>query len=220
MDKEYKDFIVEKILKVEQTKSVIAKANLVEGNIPYVTRTVSDNGYMDTCGNTDKVNKGNCITIGAETGVVFYQPVDFVAGNKVYRLSADGLNEKHYLFLAGALNRLTKNYSYSNARIPEKIKKERILLPIKVDENGNTIIDDTYFYHDEGFIPDFDYMQERIEELEQERIEKLEQYLIATGLNDYELTDEDIETLSLSLVSGITKNEIVKMLLRFAKSSK
>ena len=86
MDKEYKDFIVEKILKVEQTKSVIAKANLVEGNIPYVTRTVSDNGYMGTCGNTDKVNKGNCITIGAETGVAFYQPVDFVAGNKVYIL--------------------------------------------------------------------------------------------------------------------------------------
>ena len=61
-------------------------------------------------------------------------------------------------------------------------------------------------------------MQERIEELEQERIEELEQYLVATGLNDYELTDEDIKTLSL--VSGITKNEIAKMLLRFAKNSK
>lgn len=198
MDKEFRGFIVEKVLNVEQTKSVIAKANLVEGDIPYVTRTVSDNGYMGTCGNIDKVNKGNCITIGAETGVAFYQPVDFVAGNKVYRLSADGLNEKHYLFLAGALNRLTKNYSYSNARIPEKIKKEIILLPIKVDKNGNPIIDDTHFYHEEGFVPDFDYMQERIEELEQERIEELEQYLVATGLNDYELTDEDIETLSLS----------------------
>lgn len=206
MYKNFNEFKVSDILNVEQTKSVIAKANLVEGNIPYVTRTVSDNGYMGTCGNVDKVNKGNCITIGAETGVAFYQPVDFVAGNKVYRLSADGLNEKHYLFLAGALNRLTKNYSYSNARIPEKIKKEIILLPIKVDENGNPIIDDTLFYHEEGFVPDFDYMQERIEELEQERIEELEQerieeleqYLVATGLNDYELTDEDIEILSLS----------------------
>ena len=220
MDKEFRGFIVENILNVEQTKSVVAKVNLVDGNIPYVTRTVSDNGYMGTCGNTDKVNKGNCVTIGAETGVAFYQPVDFVAGNKVYRLSANGLNEKHYLFLAGALNRLTKNYSYSNARIPEKIKKEVILLPIKVDENGNPIIDDTHFYHEEGFVPDFEYMQERIEELEQERIEELEHYLVATGLNDYELTDEDIETLSLSLVSGITKNEIVKLLLRFAKTSK
>ncbi|MEE0991542.1 MAG: restriction endonuclease subunit S [Bacteroidales bacterium] len=198
MDKEFRGFIVEKVLNVEQTKSVIAKANLVEGDIPYVTRTVSDNGYMGTCGNIDKVNKGNCITIGAETGVAFYQPVDFVAGNKVYRLSADGLNEKHYLFLAGALNRLTKNYSYSNARIPEKIKKEIILLPIKVDENGNPIIDETHFYHEEGFIPDFDYMQKYIEELEQERIEELEQYLVATGLDDCELTDEDMKVLSLS----------------------
>ena len=39
--------------------------------------------------------------------------------------------------------------------------------------------------------------QERIAELEQERIAELEQYLIATGLNDYELTDEDKEVLEM-----------------------
>lgn len=202
MNKLFKEFFVENILQVHQTKSVIAKANLIDGNIPYVTRTVSDNGYMGTCGNIDKVNKGNCITIGAETGVAFYQPVDFVAGNKVYRLCADDLNEKHYLYLAGALNRLTKNYSYSNARIPEKIKKERILLPIKTDENDNPVFDSECKYHDEGYIPDFDYMQERIAELEQERITELEHYLIATGLNDYELTEEDKEMLATKLTDG------------------
>ena len=59
-----------------------------------------------------------------------------------------------------------------------------------------------------GFVPDFNYMKKYIEELEQ--------YLVVTGLNDYKLTDKDIEYLSL--VSGITKNEIVKMLLEFAKN--
>ena len=71
----------------------------------------------------------------------------------------------------------------------EKIKTEFIAIPVITDENGNPILDADYKYHEEGFVPDFDYMQERIEELEQ--------YLVATGLNDYELTDEDIETLSL-----------------------
>ena len=38
---------------------------------------------------------------------------------------------------------------------------------------------------------DWQYMQDRIAELEQDRIAELEAYLAATGLDDYELTDED-----------------------------
>ena len=116
------------------------------------------------------------------------------------------MNEAIGLFLTTQFHWLPSAYNYSNMCSYNKIKDLTIILPTldELDENSP--------YSDEGFVPDFDYMQERIEELEQ--------YLVATGLNDYELTDEDIETLSLSLVSGITKNEIVKMLLRFAKSSK
>lgn len=186
----FKEFIVKDVLNVEQTKSVVAKADLTEGDIPYVTRTVSDNGYMGTCGNKDKVNKGNCITIGAETGVAFYQPNDFVAGNKVYRLSREGLDIKEYLFLASVLNMQTKNYSYSNARIPEKIKAEKILLP--VIENPNP--DHEYTVDD----IDWQYMRDRITELERDRITELDAYLQATGLNDYELTKDEKRILSLS----------------------
>lgn len=213
MDKKFKLFTVKHILDVTQTKSVVAKKDLIKGDIPYVTRTVSDNGYMGTCGNTDKINPGNCITIGAETGVAFYQPADFVAGNKVYRLSADDLTEKHYLYLAGALNKLTKNYSYSNARTPEKIKKEQILLPVIQDESGIPIIDTAFHYHDDGYIPDWQYMQDRIAELEQDRIAELDAYLKATGLEDYELTEEDKEVLSLSLRKPfLTKGMLWKLI--------
>lgn len=56
---------------------------------------------------------------------------------------------------------------------------------------------------------DWEYMQERITELEQERITELEQYLIATGLNDYELTDEDKDILATKLTGGgILQNSI------------
>ena len=201
----FKEFAVKDVLNVEQTKSVVAKADLTEGDIPYVTRTVSDNGYMGTCGNKDKVNKGNCITIGAETGVAFYQPNDFVAGNKVYRLSREGLNVKEYLFLASILNVQTKNYSYSNARIPEKIKAERILLPVieSPDPGHEYTVDDI----------DWQYMRERIAELERERIAELDAYLITAGFDDYELTDKDKETLSLSLQNPhLTKQALRKLI--------
>lgn len=164
----FKEFAVKDILNVEPTKSVVAKADLTEGDIPYVTRTVSDNGYMGTCGNKDKVNKGNCITIGAETGVAFYQPNDFVAGNKVYRLSREGLNIKGYLFLASILNMQTKNYSYSNARIPEKIKAEKILLPVikSLDPDHEYTVDDI----------DFDYMERYIRATEKSVIADVVRY--------------------------------------------
>lgn len=186
----FKEFIVGDILSVEQTKSVVAKSDLTEGNIPYVTRTVSSNGYSGTCGNLDKLNAGNCITIGAETGVAFYQPDDFVAGNKVYRLSRNGLGEKEYLYLTGALNKQTSNYSYSNARIPSKIKAETISLPVIEAP------DPSHVYTADDI--DWKYMQDRIAELEQDRIAEVDAYLKATGLNDYELTDEDKKVLSLS----------------------
>ena len=164
----FKEFAVKDVLNVEQTKSVVSKADLTEGDVPYVTRTISDNGYMGTCGNKDKVNKGNCITIGAETGVAFYQPNDFVAGNKVYRLSREGLNVKEYLFLASILNVQTKNYSYSNARIPEKIKAERILLPVikSTDPDHKYTVDDI----------DFDYMERYIRVIERLAIADVAMY--------------------------------------------
>lgn len=45
---------------------------------------------------------------------------------------------------------------------------------------------------------DLQYMQDRIAELEQDRIAELETYLVASGLDNYGLTEEDKELLSLS----------------------
>lgn len=160
-ERKYKEFRVGDILNVEQTLSVVSKSDLIEGDIPYVTRTSTNNGYMSTCGNISQLNKGNCITVGAETGIAFYQPSDFVAGNKIYRLSRNGLNEKMYLYLATVLNAHTKNYSYSNARIPSKIKEEIVILPI-IPDTTNQI--------------DFEYMERYIKAIEKTVIANVVKY--------------------------------------------
>ena len=146
------------------------------GNTTYSSSQSREFPEATQCGNEDKINKGNCITIGAETGVAFYQPNDFVAGNKVYRLSVNDLGEKHYLFMASALNKLTKDYSYSNARIPEKIKKEHIFLPIQISIDNSPVIDPTHKYHPEGYIPDWDYMEKYINAIEKMVIKDVVKY--------------------------------------------
>ena len=88
---------------------------------------------------------------------------------------------------------LSTKYNWNNKSGWEKVRNEIIKLPVKESEE----IDWDYM---EERITELE--QERITELEQERITELEQYLIAAGLNDYELTDEDKEILATKLVEG------------------
>lgn len=213
----YEKYIIGKLFTSQNGDTDIKKEDITGTGVPVITSGVDKDGVL---GNTDikaRIIKANTITIDM-FGNAFFRPFEYkmVTHARVFsmELIEKEMTEAIGLFLVAQFHWLTKTYNYSNMCSYTKIKDLTIILPTldELDENSP--------YSDEGFVPDFDYMQERIEELEQERIEELEQYLVATGLNDYELTDEDIETLSLSLVSGITKNEIVKMLLRFAKSSK
>lgn len=156
-------------------------------------------------GKTDvpaKVIPENTITIDMFGSVQYRDfPYKMVTHARVFALIPnEPIGREVGLFLATLLRKLMTGFSYNNMCSWNKVKDLEIALPV-------TAMD----------VPDWDYMQERIAELEQERIAELEQYLVATGLNDYTLTDEDLKTLSLSLVSGVTKLEIVRLLIEFAR---
>ena len=67
------------------------------------------------------------------------------------------MNRKVGLFLASALNVLAENYSFSDARILEKIKNEKILLPSK-----------------EVCEPNWDYMESYMKQILNESEQKLD----------------------------------------------
>ena len=188
------------------------------GNIPYVTGSQSNNGIIGYVNATDEaISEGNCIAIDPIKGLCMYQPDNFVgrgfSGASINLLYIDKLNELIAMYIIAAIEKYsTKVASYANLFNSNRLASAMITLPTLDD------LDENSPYSDEGFVPDFDYMQERIAELEQERIAELEQYLVATELNDYELSQEDIETLTHSLTHSqrITKNQIVKMLLQMA----
>ena len=157
----WKKFKVGELFDCETTKGIASKNDLVEGNIPYVTRSAENNGKSGYCGNADRIVKGNCITIGAEGFTAFYQENDFVAGNKVYALRHRNLNNVNALYICTVLNKLSCLYSFNNARILDKIKQEVISLPI--DNNGE---------------PDWQYMEDYMKEITKlaaKRVEKLKE---------------------------------------------
>jgi hypothetical protein len=65
-----------------------------ENGFPYVSRSAFNNGITKFVKKIEsKVNKANCITIGAEGYYAFFQANDFMAGNKVYVLRNKNINK-------------------------------------------------------------------------------------------------------------------------------
>lgn len=161
--------------------------------IPLLTAGVINQGLAryatpEQCSNTIK----NVISVsanGANSGATFYQDINFAVLQDAYAIKLIGMdipNKEVGLFLATAVSKLLHgNYNWSNKAGWNKIKNKCIYLP--ATPSGE---------------PDFAVMEAIVAELEAERVAELEAYLTVTGLDDYELTEEDKEILSAKLNGG------------------
>lgn len=162
---DWKEFCVNRLFECSTT-TLSVKESLNDGDVPFISRSAINNG-CDGHVNVDEeaITKGKCLTIGAEGLYCFYQPNDFATGNKVYTLRNKNLNIFHYLFIATILNQEVYKYNYGRARIKSKLEKEIIKLPILKDVKNNPIIDEDKKYSDDGYIPDWNYMENYIKKL-------------------------------------------------------
>lgn len=179
----FREFKVGELFDINDTIKFNPRNNpLPIGDVPYVTRTSKNNGQLDSYSDDSGqfTNKGNCITVGIEGTVAFYQPNDFIAGINVYTLRHERMTESIGLYLCSVLNMQSWKYGFVNGRTLGRIKAESIQLPVKPGTD-----DVTYSQAD----IDWDYMGSTIRELEESTIRELDAYLKETGLDDYHLTD-------------------------------
>ncbi len=121
---------------------------LSEGILPHITRTAVNNGTVEF-GNDETVYEGNCITIGAEGIVAFYQSYSFLKGNKINIIYHPKLNPASGLFVATVMNYAhTGIYNYGYALVMGRLKKSRIPLPL--DSRGD---------------PDWEFMSQYVQQL-------------------------------------------------------
>lgn len=195
---EYRKFKIGELFDVVKGKR-LTKSAMKPGNIPFIGASAVENGVTAHIGNEENLHDGNKITVAynGAVGSTFYQPDPFVASDDVNVLYPKfEMNERNALFIMAAIKKTAVVYSYTHKWDKAAMEESDILLPI-------TPLGD----------PDFAYMEERIAELEQERIAELDAYLAASGLDDYELTDEDKEILSLSLQNPhLTKQALRRLI--------
>lgn len=149
----FKEFEVGGLFECKTTKAFYpTKENLPEGETPYISRTTSNNGvsgFYDDVQDKFTIHH-KCITVGAETGIAFWQEKPFIPGVKVYTVTHKELNSKNALFVTTLLNKSADDYGFSYPRSLNRLKAESIQLPVKqgTDDVDYTEADIDWVYMD------------------------------------------------------------------------
>lgn len=179
----------------------IKKEHINGKGYPVVSSGLENTGIIGFSDIEARIFPSNTITIDM-FGNVFFRDFEYkiVTHARVFSLVLKDhqLTLKAGLYIASILSWLSKVFSYNNMCSYNKIAHMNISLPVieYSDPNHEYTVDDI----------DWQYMEDRIKELEKDRIKELDAYLKAANLDDYELTDEDKKILSLSRKSTSIEN--------------
>lgn len=117
----------------------VDKDLLNPGHMPYVTRTAQNNGvdaHGYYVGAEHDAYEGNCITIGAEGIVAYYQHEKFLKGNKINIVRHPRMNPMVGMFLVTVLDFVNVGiYNYGYAIVMKRLNAQMIPLPVSQD-NG------------------------------------------------------------------------------------
>lgn len=153
--------------------------------MPALTAGIQNQGLNNYVPRNNATILKNKITIsanGANTGATFYQNKEFTVLQDAYAIdwiyNDMILSDNQYIFLVGAISKTIRgNYEWTNKAGWERIKEEKIQLPI----NNNEI--------------DFEFMDNLVAELEAQRVTQLEAYLTSSELKNYSLTKNETKLL-------------------------
>lgn len=165
---DWKGFVIHKLFKLESGKA--NQGMLEEGNeCFYVGAKKDDNGVMIHCiKDIDLMQKGNCIIFicngQGSVGYANYMDVDFIGTTDIVAGYNENLNPYNGIFIATILCQERPKYSFGR-KWKTHLKETIINLPIRHNADGTPYIDDTCKYSDEGYIPDWDWMEKYIKSL-------------------------------------------------------
>lgn len=157
-DRVWKEFKVGDLFDVNVRGRRLVVSNRQQGKIPFVTAGESQNGISSFINNEEQMTYSNAITLDM-FGNAFYQKFDFKCDDNITVLINENVNQYSAFFIVTLLNRLREKYSYGNQVRPNRLKNDKILLPI--DQNG---------------IPDWQFMEDFMRKIEQDKVKTILEY--------------------------------------------
>lgn len=195
----FKNLSLKRIKPTFDKKNDVSTIRTDEFNLPLINAKSGNNGIMYYGREEDWESAEMTLDIvndGAiSTGLVYAQPQKTGTLYNAYQIQLINRrpNYQELLFLQRCLQRsIQLKFNYYNKATWERVKQESIWLPL-IDRTDPTNYTQTDI--------DWNFMENYIKQLEADRLQQLEAYLIATGLNDYALNDEEKKILSLSQIN-------------------
>lgn len=177
----WEEFAVSSIFEIRNGRGITAE-EIAEnpGTLKAVQSGEENNGVMGSisagyCAEMNYVySESMCLTVArtGTAGFVSFQPDGCVAGD-----SAKLLLLKHkeptvavLLFLQVVLQQLRFKYSYGRKVTELKYSSEAIDLPVQRNADGAPVVDGTHRFHPEGYVPDWQFMENYIRSLNHQPI--------------------------------------------------
>lgn len=182
-----KNFTVWEIFEYDRGKESAPK-QVEDWDCPMINETSENNGLTKYAKPT-KVLKGNSITVSVNFAqTVFYQPKDFCASVNIMSLYNEKFSPLSYMYVITQLRKKHTHFNYWGKISKDRLLEEVITLPtLSTWEIA------------------YEYMENYIKEIEAYHIKEIEAYLKATGLSDYELSNDEELALESILSSSSKK---------------
>ncbi len=166
---DWKPFVTARLFPILEN----GKANqqiLEDGNdCFYVGAKKDENGVMLHCQRDESlITKGNCIVFicngQGSVGYANYMDIDFIGTTDIVAGYNEHLNKWNGLFLATVYSQERPKYSFGR-KWKTHLKDTAINLPVQCNSKGKPVIDKECTYSDDGYIPDWQYMENYIKGL-------------------------------------------------------
>lgn len=140
---DWKEFFLSDICNIKSGIR-LTKANMEDGNIPFIGATDSNNGITNFVSNTNASLDNNVLGVNYNGSVVenFYHPYSCIFSDDVKRVSfkaVQGQNEYCYMFLKQLILQQKEKYRYAYKFNGDRMARQKVMMP--VDELGDIDFD-------------------------------------------------------------------------------
>lgn len=151
---QWKAFFLEDVVTISSGRDIYERER-IEGDIPYITATASNNGIGYFVANTNETLETGCLSVNrnGSVGYCFYHPYKALYGNDTRKLKLKKLNKYISLFISMSVTKQRDKYGYGYKMGTGRLKRQKILLPIDADE-----------------YPDWEYMENYMRNVESQQI--------------------------------------------------
>ena len=127
-------FAIQDICEIVSGQDIYERERIA-GNTPYITATANNNGIGYFISNQNTTLEKDCISINrnGSVGYAFYHPYHALFGNDTRKLRPKYLNKYTSLFLTACIEKQRVKYGYGYKMGTERLKKQKILLPVNVE---------------------------------------------------------------------------------------